>query len=120
MKTAKILNWLVVVAGVWEVVAPFILGYAAISGALWDAIIIGVVLIILGAWAALAGQDSTVKLLSWINAVLGLWLVIAPFIISYSSVVAAMWNDIIVGVVVIVLGVWAALTVGSSVGHQTS
>ena len=111
MKTAKLLNWIIAIGGVWEVLAPFILSYSATKSAMWDAIIIGVVLVILGAWAGLASASSTVKALSWVNAVLGLWLIIAPFILAYSGVTAAMWNDIIVGIIIVVLGVWAAQAV---------
>ncbi len=110
MKNAKILSWIIAVVGLWEIVAPFILGYTAVGAAMWDAIIIGVVILVLGVWAALANEEGTIKTLNWINAVLGLWLIIAPFILAYSSTVTAMWNDIIVGIVVLVLGVWAALT----------
>ena len=119
MKTAKTLSWWVVVLGVWEVLAPFILGYSATSAALWDAIIIGVVLVCLGAWAALSNADATIKTLDWINAIAGLWLILAPFALSYSGVVAAMWNDIIVGIAVAVLAGWAALVVGRSAAHST-
>lgn len=110
MKTAKTLNWIIAVGGVWELLAPFILSYSQTKTAMWDAIIIGIVLVVLGAWAGLANEVGTVKALSWVNAVLGLWLVIAPFILAYSGVAAAMWNDIIVGIIVLVLGVWAAQT----------
>ncbi len=41
MGTQKTLRWVVALAGLWEVIA-----------ALWDAIIVGLVLICLGAWAA--------------------------------------------------------------------
>ncbi len=119
MKTAKTLSWIVALFGLWEVIAPFLLGYLAVGAALWDAIIIGVVLIVLAGWAALVNQEGTIKSLNWINAVLGLWLIIAPFILAYSGTAAAMWNDIIVGVVVAVLAAWAALSLGSSqtMGH---
>jgi hypothetical protein len=110
MKTIKTLSWLVVLLGAWEVLAPFILGYSHRAGALWDAIILGIALVILAGWAALSNQVSTIKALEWINAILGVWLIIAPFIIRYSDVSAALWNDIIVGIVVVVLAVWAALT----------
>ncbi len=111
MKTAKVLNWVIAIGGVWEILAPFILSYSAAKTPMWDAIIIGVVLVILGAWAGLANASGTVKALSWVNAVLGLWLIIAPFILAYSSVKAAMWNDIIVGIIIVVLGVWAAQSI---------
>lgn len=110
MKTAKTLNWVVVVLGVWEFIAAFILGYTNKASAEWDAIIIGIALVILAGWAALANQMGTIKTLSWINTILGVWLVIAPFILSYTSIKGAMWNDIIVGIIVAVLSVWAANT----------
>ena len=112
MRTAKSLTWLVAVAGLWEVLAPFILGYSATTVAMWNAIVIGAVLIILSVWAALTEQVSLDRNLGWISVVAGVWLVLAPFALNYSAVVAAMWNDIIVGVVVIVLAAWAATTFG--------
>jgi hypothetical protein len=112
MKTARSLSWLVAVAGLWEVLAPFILGYSATTVAMWNAIIVGVALIVLSAWAALSEQVRLDRNLEWINVVLGVWLVLSPFALNYSTVVAAMWNDIIVGVVVIVLAAWAATTFG--------
>jgi len=111
MKTAKTLNWIIAVGGLWELIAPFVLGYSKHTTPMWDAVIVGIVLIILGVWAALANASGTVKILSWINAVLGLWLIVAPFILSYSKLATPMWNDIIVGIIILVLGVWAALTV---------
>jgi len=118
MKTAKILSWIIAIAGLWEIAAPFVFGMTATTAFLWDAIIIGLALLILGAWAALANDESTIKNLNWVNAVLGLWLIIAPFILSYSSAAIAMWNDIVVGVIVVVLGVWAAMTVGSKTSNS--
>jgi len=44
--------------------------------------------------------------------VLGVWLIIAPFLLGYSALAAALWNDIIVGIVVVVLAGWAALAMG--------
>ncbi len=117
MKTAKTLSWIIAVAGLWEIVAPFIFGMTATTAFLWDAIIVGLALLVLGVWAALADQETTVKYLNWINAVLGLWLIIAPFVLSYSSAATAMWNDIVIGLVALVLGAWAALAVGSQ-GQQ--
>ena len=124
MKTAKTLSWLVVVLGAWEVIAPFILGASHNAGALWDAILLGIALIILAGWAALSNQFATVKTLSWIDVVLGAWLIVAPFIVGYASVAAATWNDIIVGVLALLLSLWAALVVPSAIsgtsGHPAA
>nr|WP_152946416.1 SPW repeat protein [Desulfofundulus thermobenzoicus] len=34
--------------------------------------------------------------------IFGIWLIIAPFVLGYSHVVNAMWNDIILGILVAV------------------
>lgn len=36
----------------------------------------------------------------WIFVLSGIWLIIAPFVFDYISTTAALWNDIIVGVFV--------------------
>lgn len=112
MNTQKTLSWLVALAGLWEVIAAFTLGYSASSAALWNAIIVGTALIVLGAWAAVSTQPATDKALDWINALLGLWLLIAPFLLGYRDFGAAFSNDVLVGIAVMVLAGWAALVVG--------
>jgi len=112
MKTARSLSWLVALAGLWEVLAPFILGYSAVTVAMWSAIIAGVVLIVLAAWAALTEDIRLDRNLAWLSAVVGVALILAPFAFGYSIVGTAMLNDIIVGIVVVVLSAWAANTFG--------
>ena len=109
MKTIKTLSWLVVLVGAWEVIAPFVLGYTTVTGALSDAIILGIGLLSFAGWAALSNDISTIRSLNWINVILGVWLISAPFIIGYTSVAAALWNDIIVGLVAALLAGWAAI-----------
>lgn len=36
----------------------------------------------------------------WLGIIFGIWLIIAPFVLGYSNVVNAMWNDIILGILV--------------------
>lgn len=111
MKTAKILSWLVALVGLWTIVSPYILDYSALTVATWHAYIVGIVLIILGVVTAVWENVKYDRTLDWITAVLGLWLVVSPFVLTFSTETSAMWNNIITGVVVIVLAVWAALMV---------
>lgn len=109
MKTAKTLGWLTGVVGVWEILAPFIIGYSNVGAATADAIILGILLAGFGLWVGLGKATGTVRTLNWINAMLGLWVLLAPFILGYSGTSGgATWNDVIVGVVVIILEVWGA------------
>jgi hypothetical protein len=49
------------------------------------------------------------KSLSWINFVLGLWLIIAPFALHYNTEFVATWNNVIIGIIVAVLSIVRAL-----------
>ena len=49
------------------------------------------------------------KGLSWANFILGLWLIVAPFALHYRDITAAMWNNVIVGIVVAILAIYRAL-----------
>ena len=46
----------------------------------------------------------------WINAALGAWLIVSPFIMGFGALGVALWNQLIVGVLVGGLALWAALT----------
>ena len=85
-----------VVAGVWLVIAPFVLRYVdAVARTIdvWTGLsVIAVALIA----ASVRGEG-----LRFINTALGAWLVAAPFMFGYHGSVATA-NDIIVGLVVIV------------------
>jgi hypothetical protein len=108
----KILNWIIALCGLWElgdIVLPFIIGFDNVHAFVWNHIIVGMVLVLAGAWAALTSNVGTAKTLDWIAAVAGVWLMIAPFILGTPGIAAGLWNDIIVGVIVLILSVWAAL-----------
>lgn len=45
---------------------------------------------------------STIRSISVINAILGVWLIISPYILTYTSS-AAKWNQTVLGAVVLVL-----------------
>jgi hypothetical protein len=96
-----------VLAGIWLIVAPFLLGYADTQAALWNDIIIGIVVLIIA--SARASMPEKMPAASWLNAVLGAWLIIAPFALGYSEVGAGTWNDILLGIIVLVLASWSAL-----------
>jgi hypothetical protein len=40
-----------------------------------------------------------------VNAVLSVWLIVSPLILCFGSLTAALWNQLIVGVVVLVFAI---------------
>ena len=45
----------------------------------------------------------------WVNLILGAWLVVSPWILSFSGSAAATWNAVIVGVIFALLSLLALL-----------
>jgi hypothetical protein len=108
----NVLSWIIALCGLWElgdIVLPFIIGFGKVQAFVWNHIIVGLLLVLAGAWAARTGNVRTARTLHWIAAVAGLWLMIAPFLLGPPDIAAGLWNDIIVGGIVFILGVWAAL-----------
>lgn len=44
----------------------------------------------------------------WINGILGIWLIVASFILTGTSTGFTFWNELIVGVIVAILGFTSA------------
>lgn len=98
--TASGLN---ILAGLWLIVAPFVLGYGAMAPR-WNDIVLGIVI---GVFALIRTfTPLRAQWLSWANIILGLWLIVAPFALNYTGQ-ASLWNDIVLGIVVIALSAWS-------------
>lgn len=100
--TASTVN---LVAGVWLIIAPFILGYSDLSSATTNDIVVGALVAILSAVRIFSVARWT--WLSWLNVILGFWLIIAPFVLGY-PIATPRFNDIILGIVIIIAGTWSA------------
>lgn len=61
-----------------------------------------------------AGSSETTAGVSWINIVLGIWVIISPFVVQFTRFPAAMWNNVIVGIVIAILAI-----IRTSVPRQT-
>jgi hypothetical protein len=109
----KVLSWVIALCGLWEfgdIAAIFVPDFGKIQSFVWNHIIVGLLLMIVGVWAARTSNVSTAKTMNWIAAGAGLWLILSSFILRYPVIAAGLWNDFIVGILALVLGVWAALT----------
>lgn len=106
-RTASGIN---VIAGIWLIIAPWALGYSNIDAAVWNDVLVGIAVVILAGIRTATPNRSTG--VSWANVALGVWLIIAPFILQYGAYAmgnagAAFWNDILLGIAVAALA-WAS------------
>ena len=105
----KALSWVNSILGLWLIVAPFALLYRGISAALWDNIIVGIIIAALAGWRALGKESVRMTATSWAVALLGLWTLVAPFALRYAGNASAMWNNGIVGIVLAIVATYRAL-----------
>lgn len=101
--------WVNIVLGLWLLAAPFVLGYSASSvAALTNDVVLGI-LVIGGAWWVIAGLTGGFAA-ALFEALCGLWLLIAPFVLNISHLPGTLFNEMVVGVIVLVVGLveaWA-------------
>ncbi len=54
----KELYWVILVLGLWILISPWILGFAAFAPAMWSNVISGVLIIICSLWNLFGGKYS--------------------------------------------------------------
>lgn len=102
----KTAGWLNVLAGVWLIISPYVLGFARTSAAT-NAIIVGIIVGILALISATSPESAMWT--SWLNIILGVWMIISPFILGFTGGAIVM-NSIILGIIVIALSAWSSST----------
>jgi hypothetical protein len=100
----KALSWINFILGLWLIVAGFALSVAA-RPVMAEEIVLGIIIACLAAISATRPTSVT----SWLVALAGLWTLIAPAVINYAGMTASRGNDIVVGIVVLVLGLASAV-----------
>ena len=109
----KILSWIIALLGLWEfgdIAALFVPDFGRIPDFLWNHILLGFLLMFVGVWAARTSNPAIARTMNWIAAGAGLYLMVSSFILRYPVIGSGLWNDLIIGLMVFVIGAWAALT----------
>ena len=94
------------ILGLWLLISPWVLSYMGETVAMWNAIIVGIIIAV----AAAATLVAFHKWEEWVNVALAAWLIISPFILGYPMMAHSMTNQIVVGVVTGLLALWTAVT----------
>lgn len=105
---------------IWIIISPWVLNFAGGNaapnalgvnngywGMVWNLVISGAVILVFSGirlWGS-----NTLSSLSWINAAIGVWIFISPWVFGDSNVSSILWNCVICGAVVFLLGAWSAL-----------
>ena len=113
-ETGRWRDWVMLALAVWLFASPWLLGFARVApvagaamgagftAAAWNAWVVGIVVAALAVWAIAMFAEWQ----NWLTGILGLWLVIAPWVLGFGTMKAAVWDHVIVGVLVVVLAAW--------------
>jgi hypothetical protein len=100
-----------VLAGLWLVLSPFILGFSGTALSTSN-VILGIAVTVIAIIQLSTNMGS--NWLGWLNGLFGLWVLVSPFILG-ALMAAAIWNNVIVGLVVVILSIWG--TTSATIGH---
>jgi len=102
---ARAASVIVLLAGVWFFVSPWVYGAYTHANA-WNSWIVGALLFIFG--VVRISRPAYGTALSWWNMVLGIWAFFSPWIYGYTGNQGRFINSLCVGVVVFVLSIVSA------------
>ena len=100
----KALSWANFALGIWLIIAPFALSYRRIQAALWEDVVVGLLVAAYSLWRALDVEQMAVG--NWIVGALGLWALVSPYVLHFSGATIAMRNNVIVGAMVTIVTIW--------------
>lgn len=46
------------------------------------------------------------KNLNWVQLVLGLWVLVSPWILGFAEITTALWSNVIIGILVVISALW--------------
>jgi len=104
--------WTTGILGIWIFIAAFL--PFSTTGNLWDNLIVGVLTAIGGFWMI---KEKSWQ--GWSAGILGIWLVIAAFIPALQTHAGNMWNGIIVGILLVIVGLGALVGGHSNLAPHT-
>lgn len=93
------------VLGIWLAVSPMALTYTADTAPAANAGIVGIIIAVAAAAALIAFHEWE----EWVNVALAAWLIVSPFLLDYAAHASALWNQMVIGVLVGVLALASAL-----------
>jgi predicted MFS family arabinose efflux permease len=83
--------------------SPWLLGFTEDWSAASNAHLVGAVLAVMALMALFAFQTWE----EWASGLLGAWLLISPWFLGFSALMAPMLVHVLVGIAVIVLAIWS-------------
>ena len=105
----KLKRWqdqVILLLGLWLIVSPWAFSYPEGSPQMMNAIVSGLVIAVLAAF-------DLYKTYFWavvVNLLVGVWVAASPWVLRLADQRVVMWNELLVGIAVVVLALWEPRT----------
>lgn len=106
-ESAKWVSGIASLVGLWILISPFV--YEATEAGLWNNVIVGAAILLIAGYnyyRTVNGYATSVGAMSLV-ALLGLWTVIAPFVLEI-GVEALLWSNVVAGVLGLIFAGYVA------------
>lgn len=107
---AGVVAGLTFLAGIYLAISPWVVGFNGFTTLTGNDLIVGIALAVLAlGFASAPGRTHGI---TWVAPLLGVWTIIAPWIVSGGvATTATIWSNVVTGVVAVLLGL-GAMSVG--------
>jgi hypothetical protein len=92
------IDWINLILGIALLISPWVLGFATgtpMTNAVVGGIVIGAI--------AIAALVSFARWEEWVNLIVGLWVLISPWVLGFTGVTAAARTHVTIGLIVAIL-----------------
>jgi hypothetical protein len=103
---AHAMDGLIFLTGLYLAVSPWVVGFSNLRNLTVNNLIVGIALAMLA--VGLASAHGRTHGVTWVAPLIGVWTIIAPWVISgYVATTRTVWNNVVTGAVALILGVGA-------------
>lgn len=95
-------DWANLALGSWIFISPWVLGYTGTAAA-WNAYVMGAGIVVFALIAAYMPK-------AWgevINMLLGMWLVVSPFVLGFDEMTIVALHTVLAGILATAFAIWA-------------
>jgi hypothetical protein len=105
-QTAQVVEGLTFLTGLYLAISPWVVGFNGFSTLTGNNLIVGVAMALLAVgFASAYGRTHGI---AWVTPLIGVWTIIAPWIVSGDvASTATIWNNVVTGAVAVLLGLGA-------------
>jgi hypothetical protein len=106
-----------VLIGIWLIISPFVVrAFDHLMNMRTNNVIVGILVALVALYLA-SGKAKAEWM--WANVILGLWLIVSPFVLGVSSIATVVWHNIIAGIVVALLA-WSRAFVRHPISRMST